>query len=168
MTQTELQRQTAAILDVKARLLGRARQPTIHDMNRLMERVNIAKAEALEMEKEIVLLRSQLEQASETMRWQSKIISAIGFIGMRDSFGRSVMEIIGDALKPFPGVTFEDVISHRKGDGGELIRPRWVAYEAVHRSRPDLSYIDLGKIFDRDHTSIMYAVKTVKSRGWVE
>lgn len=61
----------------------------------------------------------------------------------------------------FPGITWEDVIGKRRG--GYLISARHACMYAVYKSRKDLSFPDLGRIFNKDHTSVLHAIKKIEA-----
>ncbi len=65
--------------------------------------------------------------------------------------------IIAEILADFDGISVADVMSHRRGR--HLISARHACVYAVHKRRPDLSYPQLGRIFERDHTTILHAVR---------
>lgn len=62
-------------------------------------------------------------------------------------------EIIAEVLKAYPAITPEDIV----GPSLEryLTEPRGLCIHQVHKLRPDLSFPMLGKIFNRDHSTIM-------------
>lgn len=69
---------------------------------------------------------------------------------------RPVPVIIAEVLRDYPGVTFEEIKSVRRTQ--RLIPPRKACHKAVYDERKDLSSTVLGKIFNREHTSILYSV----------
>lgn len=71
---------------------------------------------------------------------------------------RSPRQIIESVLeRDFPGITFSDVVSPRRHR--DLVEPRHRCMAAVYTERKDLSVPQLGKIFDRDHTTILAAMR---------
>lgn len=52
------------------------------------------------------------------------------------------------------GSTYELVMS--AGRSRPVVVARRACIVAVHRARPDLSYPALGRVFDRDHTTVMH------------
>lgn len=71
---------------------------------------------------------------------------------------RSPRQIIDAILEAdYPNISFFDIISQRRTK--ELIEPRRKCMAAVYLERYDLSFPMLGKIFDRDRTSVMAAVE---------
>ncbi|RVG08555.1 helix-turn-helix domain-containing protein [Sinorhizobium meliloti] len=67
--------------------------------------------------------------------------------------------ICASILAEYPGISWEDVIGKRRS--GYLVSARHACIKAVYTARKDLSSTDLGKIFNKDHTSILYAVKDI-------
>jgi chromosomal replication initiator protein len=68
-----------------------------------------------------------------------------------------VRTICAEILRDFPGITWEHIISARRTR--DFIEPRHACFVAVYTRRPDLSLPQIGKIFDRDHTTILSAVQ---------
>lgn len=58
------------------------------------------------------------------------------------------------------GFTIKELWSSRKTDG--RAKARMITCYICMESVPDLSYNQLGKILGRDHTTVMYAHKTIK------
>lgn len=69
---------------------------------------------------------------------------------------KSVTRIVMEVLRNYPGITWEDILSPRRSRG--LIQPRHACMKAVCEQRPDLSFPAVGKIFHRDHTTILNAI----------
>ncbi|PDT47315.1 chromosomal replication initiator DnaA [Sinorhizobium fredii] len=70
---------------------------------------------------------------------------------------RSVKEIISDVLRGYPGITWDDVVGARRSR--RIIRPRHACMKAVYEERKDLSLPAMGRIFRRDHTAVLHAVR---------
>lgn len=62
--------------------------------------------------------------------------------------------IIERVLNFYPGVSLDVILSRRCRE--DIVDARFACMFAVHRERPDLSYPQLGKIFNRNHSSVMY------------
>lgn len=69
---------------------------------------------------------------------------------------RPVRDIVQEVLVFYPGVTWEDITSVRREK--RLIEPRHRCMAAVYEERKDLSLPMLGRMFRRDHTTILHAV----------
>lgn len=52
---------------------------------------------------------------------------------------------------------------HRRST--DVVMARWHAINLAHRERPDLTIVQLGRIFDRDHSAIIYALKEFPARA---
>nr|WP_245262680.1 helix-turn-helix domain-containing protein [Ensifer sp. BR816] len=69
----------------------------------------------------------------------------------------SIEAIVAAVLVDFPGVTWADIISVRRDR--RLVKPRHACMRAVYEKRKDLSLPRIGRIFHRDHTTVLAAVK---------
>ncbi|HXV29781.1 MAG TPA: helix-turn-helix domain-containing protein [Sinorhizobium sp.] len=74
----------------------------------------------------------------------------------------SIDAIVASVLADFPDVTWEDIISVRRER--RLVKPRHACMRAVYESRKDLSLPRIGRIFRRDHTTVLAAVKAAPAR----
>jgi chromosomal replication initiation ATPase DnaA len=70
-------------------------------------------------------------------------------------------DIVLDVMKDFPDVTWQQISSRRKAY--RVVRCRHLCMAAVREKRPDLSFPDIGRLFNRDHTSVMHAVKKIEA-----
>jgi chromosomal replication initiation ATPase DnaA len=61
------------------------------------------------------------------------------------------------------GVSLASILG--QGRAAELVAARHEAVALVHAARPDLSLPALGRIFKRDHTSILNALRRAKARA---
>lgn len=61
------------------------------------------------------------------------------------------------------GTTYEEIVGPRRSKGLTTIRDACV--RAAADARPDLSLVSIGKIFNRDHTSIIHSLKKTKKPG---
>lgn len=66
---------------------------------------------------------------------------------------RPANKIIAEVLREYPEYTLADIRSPRRMR--PLVKARNACVIAVRRERPDLSFPQIGKIFNRDHTSIL-------------
>ena len=74
---------------------------------------------------------------------------------------RPVSAIISEVLDLFPDVTWAEVSGVRREK--RLIRPRQLCMYELSRQRPDLSLPRLGRIFNRDHTTVLYSVQKIRA-----
>lgn len=65
-------------------------------------------------------------------------------------------------VRPGFAVTYADVMSTRRDR--HIVVVRHACIRRVHEARPDLSTPALGRIFGRDHTSVLYALGGRRSR----
>lgn len=75
----------------------------------------------------------------------------------------AVEEIVAGVLENFPGVTWEDIISVRRDRW--LVKPRHACMRAVYERRSDLSLSRIGRIFRRDHTTVLQVVRKPGADG---
>ncbi|OHV77993.1 helix-turn-helix domain-containing protein [Ensifer sp. LCM 4579] len=110
----------------------------------------------------IAMLETDLADAEARLLAQAKALLAgrqsDGVDADRTEERPSIDTIIAGVLADFPGVTWEDVISVRRER--RLVKPRHACMRAVYESRPDLSLPRIGRIFRRDHTSVLSVVKS--------
>ncbi|TBB44199.1 hypothetical protein ELH49_09205 [Rhizobium ruizarguesonis] len=75
---------------------------------------------------------------------------------------RSIRDIVLEVLENFPGITIDNVQSHRRTR--DVIDPRQEAMFEVYMQRPDLSLPMIGRWFRRDHTTVLHAVGKIKTK----
>ncbi|WP_457585807.1 helix-turn-helix domain-containing protein [Ensifer canadensis] len=75
---------------------------------------------------------------------------------------RPVREIVDEVLLAYPGIGWADVIGVRRER--RLVEPRHRCMAAVYDEREDLSLPALGRIFRRDHTSVLHAVNKGRAK----
>ena len=73
---------------------------------------------------------------------------------------RLVKEIITGILEE-SGLTFNELI--RKTRKRKIVEVRNAAIYAVRIERPDMSFPAIGKVFDMEHTSVMYAFRKMEA-----
>lgn len=78
---------------------------------------------------------------------------------------RPVREIVEEVLLAYPGIAWADVIGVRRER--RLVEPRHRCMAAVYDEREDLSLPALGRIFRRDHTSVLHAVNKGRAKRCV-
>ncbi|HEV7308778.1 helix-turn-helix domain-containing protein [Ensifer sp.] len=105
----------------------------------------------------ITELELALADAEARILSQARLICAATLAADGDLFNRrSVREIVEEVLALYPGVSWEEVIG--VGRERRLVEPRHRCMSAVYQERTDLSLPALGRIFHRDHTSVLHAV----------
>ncbi|MNL63176.1 chromosomal replication initiation protein [compost metagenome] len=75
---------------------------------------------------------------------------------------RPVREIAEEVLLAYPGIGWADVIGVRRER--RLVEPRHRCMAAVYGEREDLSLPALGRIFRRDHTSVLHAINKGRAK----
>ena len=130
---------------------------------RLEEELSAAKEEKRRMKDKISLLEWKVSDYEARFLSQASEICALQGIEKTKIVRKcAVGDIINKVLESYPGITFEDIISVRRTKC--LIEPRHMAMTAVYEARPDLSFPTIGKIFgNRDHSSVMYAVRKTQA-----
>jgi len=161
MTNPELTRQHRHYGAVRQRLVGAA---TSASRSAVLARLE---AEAAELAREnaahrrqIAALEADLADAEARLLAQAKALLSGHRSGADDGAGeerRSVEAIVASVLADFPGVSWDDIISVRRER--RLVKPRHACMRAVYQSRPDLSLPRIGRIFRRDHSTVLAAVK---------
>jgi hypothetical protein len=72
---------------------------------------------------------------------------------------KSMKDIAMDVLYDFPGVTLAEIKgSHRSRS---IVEARQLTMYEIHRQRPDLSYPAIGRFLNKDHTTVLHAVKKI-------
>lgn len=94
--------------------------------------------------------RAEAEQAAQSARAVSQYRS----IDIRE--GRTPVRSLIERVATFHGTTFDVIVGPRRDR--KSVAARFDAIKAVHAARPDLSTPQIGKHFNRDHTSILHAL----------
>lgn len=79
---------------------------------------------------------------------------------------RSTKAIIDEVLADFPGVTWADLKGERRTR--EFIIPRHLAMYEIYAQRKNMSLPMIGRLFRRDHTTILSAVRKVERMKMAE
>lgn len=168
--QTELARQAANAKEVRARLLN----PPI---NLKREHFEQARDDIAGLRAKIAELASELAARNQRI-WKleldvadrnARLLAQADLIGTLDNAGvfvrsgkKPVAAIVAEVLKDFPDVTWDDIIGVRRSRA--LVVPRHRCMIAVYEQRSDLSLPAIGRIFRRDHTSILATVDKYGTR----
>lgn len=128
---------------------------------RLEQRIKGLTSQNEEQTKLIISLQLSLADAQARILDQARALCEHADASMGQSVRRPVRDIIKEVLHFFPGITWEDVISVRRER--RLIEPRHKCMVAVYEERKDLSLPMLGRIFKRDHTTIIHAVQKAEA-----
>ncbi|WP_312362562.1 helix-turn-helix domain-containing protein [Ensifer sp.] len=94
---------------------------------------------------------------------QAQLLCGTAAGGKGGFFGRRpVREIVEEVLAAYPGVGWADIIGVRRER--RLVEPRHACMAAVYEEREDLSLPALGRIFQRDHSSVLHAVNKGRAK----
>ncbi|ASY63496.1 hypothetical protein SJ05684_c20540 [Sinorhizobium sojae CCBAU 05684] len=163
MTNSEVARQQQHYRAVRERLVragsrgGRsAAMAELHAEVKELTAENAAKA------RRIATLETDLADAEARLLAQAKALLTGRRVAETDAEPTddrpAIDTIVADVLADFPGVSWEDVISVRRER--RLVKPRHACMRAVYEKRPDLSLPRIGRIFRRDHTTVLAVVKS--------
>ncbi|MBB4189325.1 helix-turn-helix domain-containing protein [Sinorhizobium terangae] len=106
----------------------------------------------------IAALETELADAGARLIAQAQVL-----LGQRageeaeDGDRPPVEEIVAAVLERFPGVSWEDIISVRRER--RLVEPRHACMRAVYDARKDLSLPLIGRIFRRNHVTVLGVVQ---------
>lgn len=163
---TSAAEQRAQAAEIRKRLMGSATRP--RELEQAARRIAELEADLAKAEDENGRLRAKtcgleldLADLRASFMSQAKYLADVeDRIAGQPSYEfkekKSVTRIVMEVLQDFPGITWEDILSPRRSRG--LIEPRRACIIAVCSQRPDLSFPAVGKIFHRDHTTILHAV----------
>ncbi|PII38567.1 chromosomal replication initiator protein DnaA [Sinorhizobium meliloti CCBAU 01290] len=104
-------------------------------------------------------LEADLADAGARLLAQARILLGGRDTGASNEDGGDrapIEEIVAAVLEDFPGVSWDDIISVRRER--RLVKPRHACMRAVYERRRDLSLAGIGRIFHRDHTTVLAVV----------
>lgn len=78
-------------------------------------------------------------------------------------FGRKNARLIARQIAAHAGYSFEHIKSDSRMK--DLVKVRDACIRAVADARPDMSLVAIGRVFDRDHTTIMHSLRKTKKPG---
>lgn len=61
------------------------------------------------------------------------------------------------------GVSYGDIVGHRRNR--KIVAARHAAVRAVADARPDMTLPGMGRVFNRDHTTLLHALRKTKREG---
>jgi len=151
-----------------------ARNHAMEVRNRLMNPALANKVENSELKNTIKELREQvsrLEKDAERKNLDLADLQAVVLsqaaricdlegLELKTDGRKTAKSIIMNILKGYPDITYEDIVGRRRNI--IFMEPRHACMKAVYDQRKDLSTIQIGRIFDRDHSSILSAVGRLK------
>jgi chromosomal replication initiator protein len=162
MTNTQLTRQHRHYLAVRERLFRSAADSSHSAATAELEaQVAALAADNAANTRRLAALEEDLADAEARLLAQAQILLS----GRRADDGddetdddrSTIEEIVAAVLADFPGVTWADIVSVRRDR--RLVKPRHACMRAVYEKRKDLSLPRIGRIFHRDHTTVLAAVK---------
>lgn len=108
--------------------------------------------------------RRQAEELAERQAKAKRELEAVSMYRCIDviDFRTPAKEIIR-LVAAANGLTTADLLSNRRFKA--VVEARFDAIKAVADARPDLSLMQIGKIFGKDHTTIIWALKQRGGRG---
>lgn len=161
MTSSELTKQHRHYSAVRERLV---RAATSAGRSAVLAKLEAEAAdlalENAENKRRIAALEADLADAEARLLAQAKALLSARRADTDDGAGderQSIETIVASVLADFPGVTWDDIISVRRDR--RLVKPRHACMRAVYASRPDLSLPRIGRIFHRDHSTVLAAVR---------
>lgn len=167
-TLSAYEQQYRSAKDIRSRLMGK---PPVRV--KTLELVHVAEPEKsapqpswavypTEFDNHVITWRSLLQQTAKVFSENEALRGVIDDHDLEVSVSpkRKVREIVQDVLDNYPDVTWEEIISPRRIRS--LIHPRHECMRAVFKERPDMSFPQIGRIFRRDHTSVMWAVGKIR------
>ncbi|WP_457583580.1 helix-turn-helix domain-containing protein [Ensifer canadensis] len=111
----------------------------------------------------VLELELALSDAEARILSQAQLLCGVGAASDGGLFSRRpVREIVEEVLLAYPGIGWGDVIGVRRER--RLVEPRHRCMTAVYDEREDLSLPALGRIFRRDHTSVLHAVSKGRAK----
>lgn len=160
--QSEISRQNEAWKAARSRIL---RPVKVDTKDSLRLELAVAKAFEAQARKDIQRLLMEVERQKIIAENRlEKIAGLEAFIEkMREKPSTNRYEyptvdgIITKVLENYPEASWDRIIGKNRS---QLVQePRQACIVAVYLQRPDLSFPDIGRIFFRDHTSIMHIVR---------
>lgn len=98
----------------------------------------------------------KMEEAQAKALLAAKAPTLYRILHIRDSIGKTHVRSLIEMVGTFHGVSFEDIVGVRRDR--ITVAARYDAIAAVRKARPDLSTPQIGKHFNRDHTSVLHAL----------
>lgn len=172
MSTTELQRQHAHVMELRRKFSEPPVKIRRSDYDDLViafakKELELSEAKAMieEQGRKISSLNTQLRDMRSTVNRQAHELKILDLSGTQYDGLASPTVIIKDVLARFQGVTLADLKGYRRSR--RLVEARYRCIAAINKARPSMSLNTLGRIFNRDHSSIIHALKAAKERGWV-
>lgn len=167
---TQLAKQSKHYGCVRDRLMNPQASLKRADLEKERDTVSMLKREVMDLaarvtDKDKKISALELDIADRNAR----IISLAGELAKLDIAGvnadpkKTIATIVSEVLRDYPGVTWDDITGLRRTR--DLIKPRHLCMVAVFEQRKDLSLPMIGRIFKRDHTTILAATRKYGIEG---
>ena len=168
--QTQLLKQSKHYGSVRERLMNPKASIKREDLDRSQSEINALKAridgltsELIAKDEEISRLELDVADRNARMIALAEELANLDIAGVSAEPKKTVAAIVAEVLKNYPGVRWDDIIGLRRTKS--LIKPRHLCMVAVFEQRKDLSLPMIGKIFKRDHTTIIAATRKLGCEG---
>ena len=149
---------------IRARLMSSANITEKRKLDSANQTINELNESIAGNEKDIERLTLNIADLYATVIAQARKICELENSGDPEiAYRKPVKRIVEEVLRDYPGVTWQDIVSAKRTK--HLVEPRHRCMTAVFTIRPDLSFPMIGKIFMRDHTTILHAVRKMKERS---
>lgn len=106
--------------------------------------------------------REAEERLAATFAAQAEMDALVFQILDPEQIAREPKRIIARVAAAF-GFTCADIVGDRRTH--DVVRARFAAIAAVREAHPDWSTTKLGQVFNRDHTSILHAIRKMERTG---
>lgn len=63
----------------------------------------------------------------------------------------------------YPGISMGEIKGPSRA--GRLVLARWHIYSVIHEERPDVSVAAIGRIFNRDHSTVLHGIRKFRQRA---
>lgn len=153
------QQQRDRASEVRNRLMNPAVPKNI-EVQELKKQIADLKEKLLASEKIAISKELDVSDLQAIILSQAARICDFENIELRAEKKKTAKSIILEVLQNYPDVDYDDIVGRRRNT--VFMEPRHACMLAVYDQRKDLSTIQMGRIFNRDHTSILNAVGKLK------
>lgn len=108
-------------------------------------------------------LELDLADARARILSQAEMLCQLDEKILEDDEKRPVAIIVAEVLQDYPDVTWAEIKSIRRTE--RLVGPRQACVQAAFLQRPDLSSTQIGRIFAREHSSILHCIRKMAKEG---
>ena len=143
--------------------ISRFIEPTIvcPTIVRTIEQIRAEKrAEAIQARREDALIWSAKVEQARLEALSASAVASYRMIDVRQP--KTPVRALIERVATFHEIPYEVILGPRRDK--KAVAARFDAIKAVHDARPDLSTPQIGKHFNRDHTSILHALGRLKTK----